>query len=134
MNDTRLLSKEDADKIFEMTKSEWEANAQTFSAPGWKVRFQNAEEGLRVAAVESASGFGFVLMPFYKTESGLPELVIVGNYFQPGQIPKLTDQLKKAIEAKAKASLGTSYSVIVVYDEDEQVTRIEFFLSRVISS
>jgi hypothetical protein len=134
MNDRRLLRKEDADKIFEMTKSEWEANAQTFSAPGWEVRFRNADEGLRVAAVDSAGGLGFVLMPFYKTESGLPELVIVRNYFQPGKIPKLTDQLKKDIEAEVKASLGTSYSVSVVYHEDEQVTRIEFFLSRVISS
>ena len=109
----QLISKEDADRIFAFTKSEWDATAQTFIAPGWDMRFAKHDTGVHVIGFEPATGFGFSLQPLYKSDIGPPVMIIVGNYFPSGQFSPIAPELITDMETVAIHTLGPAYKVKV---------------------
>jgi hypothetical protein len=107
----KLLSKEDADRVFGFTKPEWDAAAPTFIVPGWDIRFAKQDTGVHVIGFDPSTGFGFSLQPLYENDTGPPRMIIIGNYFPSGQFPPITPELKSDMETVANNALAPAYKV-----------------------
>ena len=107
----KLLKKEDAARVFALTKPQWDAAALTFIAPGWDVRFAKHDTGVHVIGFDPTTGCGFSLQPLYKSDIGPPAMIIIGNYFPSGQFPPITPERKIDMETIAIHALGPTYKV-----------------------
>ena len=121
----KLLSKVETDRVFAMTKGEWEMNAPGFIAPDWELVSCKHETGLQVIGYEPTTEFGFSLQPFYGNDTDPPTMLIVGNYFQQGRLLAMTDHLEADIEAVAQQSLGATYSVTVKHNKINDLESLE---------
>ena len=120
-----LLSKDEADRVFAMTKGEWETNAPRFIAPGWELVSCKHETGLQVIGYEPTTEFGFSLQPFYGNDTDPPTMLILGNYLPQGRVLQMTDHLEADIEAVAQQSLGATYSVTVKHNKINDLESLE---------
>ncbi|MCH8041685.1 MAG: sel1 repeat family protein [Nitrospinae bacterium] len=112
----RIISKADADYVFNLTKPEWEAYANRMIHPmGWEARLAPHDTGTAVMAFNPATGFGLSIQPFYSDDDTRPGALMVGSYFPLGTLPEFTDEYKNQIEAEAKTDLGSDYSVSAIY-------------------
>lgn len=112
----RVISKEDADYIFSLTRSQWEAYAQRMVHPeDWEVRFSPHDTGTSVMAYDPKTSLGLSVQPLYGKETSPPDMLIVGSYFPLGTYPRFTDELKRKIEAASKKDLGARYEVLASY-------------------
>jgi hypothetical protein len=109
----KLLTKKQADEVFSFTKSQWEARAagRSFVPIDWHMRFSRHDTGLQIIGYEPLTGFGFSVQPLYANDTGPPIMVIIRNYFLPGKLPQMTEQLQKDLESAAQRSLGPTYKV-----------------------
>lgn len=121
----KLLSKVETDRVFAMTKGEWEMNAPGFIAPDWELVSCKHETGLQVIGYEPTTEFRFSLQPFYGNDTDPPTMLIVGNYFQQGRLLAMTDHLEADIEAVAQQSLGATYSVTVKHNKINDLESLE---------
>ena len=126
----RLLSKEEADQVFAMTRIKWNSKAVQFIAPGWELRLYKHITGTQVIGYEPATGFGFSLQPLFANDTDPPTMLTIGNYFKSGQLPPMTEQLRKDTEAFAQDALGPTYSVRLNSTIMGTVDVIEFLVSR----
>ena len=107
-----ILSKQDADYIFALNRSEWEKYVLTMTYPdGWKVRRTNLDTGTGVAAFDPRTGRGLSIQPFFGDEKSPPDLLLVGSYFAAGTLSIPTKEFLKDVEQEATADLGSAYSV-----------------------
>jgi hypothetical protein len=57
-------------------------------------------------------------------------MVIIRNYFLPGNLSPVTDQLQQGIEAAAQRSLGPTYKVKLKCGKLENFDSLEFTLTK----
>ena len=128
----KLLTKPQADEVFSFTKSQWEACAagSSFVPIDWHIRFSRHDTGLQIIGYEPLTGFGFSVQPLYINDTDPPIMVIIRNYFLPGKLPPMTEQLQKDIEAAAQRSLGPIYNVKLKCGKVENFDSLEFILTK----
>ena len=126
----KLPSKREVDRLFSLTKAQWEAIATDFVPAGYKVRYGKHETGLQVIGYEVSTGFAFSIQPFYSNATDPPIMVVIGNYFPAGQLPAMTEKLKKDTEAVARQAFGTNYDVKLNYKQMGNIDALELMLSK----
>ena len=128
----KLLTKPQADEVFSFTKPQWEARAAGSSLVpiDWHIRFSRHDTGLQIIGYEPITGFGFSVQPLYANDTDPPIMVIIRNYFLPGKLFPVTDQLQQGIEAAAQRSLGPTYKVKLKCGKLENFDSLEFTLTK----
>jgi hypothetical protein len=111
-----IISKQEADRIFSMTKPEWEEYVQKVAYPSdWQKSLSSHDTGTAVMAFDRKTGHGLLVQPLYRDYQSPPEMVIVGRYYPEGSLPRFTETLKREIEEATKKDLGIQYSVSARY-------------------
>jgi hypothetical protein len=127
----RLPTKQEVDRLFSLTKAEWQAEAGKFFPSGYMIQHGKHETGLQVIGYDPATGFGFSIQPLYDNDVDPPFMVIIGNYFPAGQLSALTDELKSDMIQQAEKHLEGAYTVQVGQPPNmNDMQGIEFVLSK----
>ena len=103
------------DRIFAMTKAQWEAYAPRFAKPNWNVRLRKASTGTGLVASDPATGAGVSIQPFYPDDRNPPAKLIVGSFQAPGKLPADAASSEKEVEQAAQREIGGRYSVSARY-------------------
>ena len=112
----RLVNKQDADRIFKLSRAEWNAEARrTVHPEGWRVRLSPLETGTGVMAFDPKTRMGLAVQPFFRDSQGSPDMLIVGNYYPTGTFSEFGDQLKREMEAAVRSDLGSAYAVSISF-------------------
>lgn len=112
----RIVSKEDTDLIFGLTKSQWATYARQIAHPeGWQVRLNPLDTGLGVMAYDPKTGFGLSIQPLYANDDEPPMMLTVGSYYPEGTFPEFTESLKQQMAQGARDDLGVHYEVAVTF-------------------
>jgi hypothetical protein len=112
----RIVSKQDADRIFGLNRSEWEAEARRMvESRTWKVWPGPAEQGTGVIATDPKTGVGLAVRPSFRDTQGPPETLVVGSYYPSGTFRRFSDQTRREMEAAAGSDLGSTYAVAVAF-------------------
>lgn len=112
----RIVSKQDADRIFGLSRSEWEAEARRMvESRTWKVWPGPGEQGTGVIATDPKTGVGLAVRPSFRDTQGPPEALVVGSYYPSGTFRRFSDQTRREMEAAAGSDLGSTYSVAVAF-------------------
>jgi len=126
-----LLSKADADRIFTMTRSEWESYAKGSVYPeGWKVRLDPSDSGSGIIGHHPLTGIELTIRPYYDNAIDPPEVLFVVSHYPLGKAPKFTADLKHDLEYEMKRNLGPEYSVSVAYTKSPPFEEIELMIKR----
>ncbi len=112
----RIVSKQDADRIFGLNRAEWNAQAEQMVHPeGWRVRLSPLETGSSVMAFDPKTGMGLAVQPFFRDAQGPPDMLVVGSYYPAGTFREFSEQMKRHMEATASSDLGPAYSVRISF-------------------
>jgi len=112
----RIVSKQDADRIFGLNRSQWEAEARRMvESQTWKVLPGAGDEGTGVIATDPKTGVGLAVRPSFRNPQGPPETLVVGSYYPSGTFRQFSDQTRREMEAAAGSDLGKAYSVAVAF-------------------
>jgi hypothetical protein len=112
----RLVSKRDADRIFGLTRTQWEAEAaRLVKSEGWKVRPGAGDSGTGVMVVDPRTGVGIAVQPSFPDAQGPPESLVVGSYYPTGTFRRFSDQTRRELEAAAGSDLGPGYALSVSF-------------------
>ena len=112
----RIVSKQDADRIFGLNRSQWEAEARRMvESQTWKVLPGAGDEGTGVIATDPKTGVGLAVRPSFRDPQGPPETLVVGSYYPSGTFRQFSDQTRREMEAAAGSDLGKAYSVAVAF-------------------
>ena len=126
-----ILSKVDADRIFAMTRSEWESNAKGLVYPeGWKVRLDPSDNGSGVLGQHVTTGIELGIRPYFDNAIDPPEVIFVVSHYPLDKAPKFTSQLKSDLEYEARRNLGPEYSASVSYTKSPPFEEIELTIKR----
>ena len=126
-----IVSKADADRIFAMTRSEWEFYAKGLVYPeGWKVQLDPFDSGSGVLGHHPPTGIELTIRPYYDNAIDPPEVLFVVSHYPLGKAPKFTAEVKKDLEYEAKRNLGAEYSVSVAYTKSPPFEEIELTIKR----
>jgi hypothetical protein len=126
-----ILSKVDADRIFSLTRSDWESYAKSLVYPeGWKVRLDPSDNGSGVLGHHLTTGIELTIRPYYDNAIDPPEVLFVVSRYPLGRAPKFTAELKGDLEYEAKRNLGPEYSVSVSYTKSPPFEEIELMVKR----
>jgi hypothetical protein len=126
-----ILSKADADRIFALTRSEWESYAKGLAYPeGWKVQLNPSGNGSVVLGHHPTTGIELTIRPYYDNPIDPPEVLFLESYYPLGKAPKFTAELKNDLEYEAKRNLGPEYSVSVSYTKSPPFEEIELMIKR----
>jgi hypothetical protein len=124
-----LLSKTDADRIFSLTKPEWNQQAKEYVGSGWIVTSQH-DTGAQVAMINPSTGTGLAVHPLFANDHEPPIMVIVSNHFPMGALPPMTDEAKRDIQAAAQKNLGSDYQVKLQHAKLEHSEVIELIVTK----
>jgi hypothetical protein len=106
-----IISKTDADKIFDFTRAEWERHARQATAPeGWTLRLQPFDTGTMIARFNQSTGIGKSVQALFTNDHEPPIRILVGSYYPVGSM-RITWQVVKQIEQAARLDLEPAYSV-----------------------
>lgn len=109
----QIVSKQDADRIFSLTRAEWDEYAKVMvHPPGWEVRLSPLDTGTAVMAYDQNTGFGLLVQPLYADDKRPPQMLVVGNYYPAGTLP-FTESLMREFEDTARTDLGPEYTASV---------------------
>ncbi len=117
----RIVNKQDADRIFGLNRSQWEAEARQMVDPGGgKVQLSPIETGTMVFDFQREpavqAGGGLAVQPFFRDKQKPPDKIVVGSYYPAGTFPAdFTERLKHNLEAGARSDLGPTYSVSISF-------------------
>jgi hypothetical protein len=112
----RIVSKQDADRIFRLNRSQWEAEARRMvESQTWKVWPGPADQGTGVIATDPRTGVGLAVRPSFRDAQGPPEALVVGSYYPVGTFRRFSDQTRREMEAAAGSDFGTGYAVAVAF-------------------
>ena len=110
----RIVSKQDADRIFGLNRSQWEAEARRMvDSQSWKVLPGGGDRGTGVIATDPRTGVGLAVRPSFRDTQGPPETLVVGSYYPSGTFRRFSDQTRREMEAAAGSDLGKTYLVAV---------------------
>ena len=124
-----LLNKADVDRTFSFHKSQWTEIAPQMIEPGWALRFAEHPTGTQVIGMDRSTGIALSIKPFFATETDLPIMVVIGNYFPLGMFPSLTNKAKSVMELMAQNELGKWYVVKLVHRNTDLFEMFEFEIS-----
>jgi len=124
-----LLNKADVDRTFSFNKSQWAEIAPQMIEPNWILHFAEYSTGIQIIGFDPLTGFSISIQPFFAEDSGLPIMVVVGNYFPLGLFPSLTASAKSVIELMAEKELGNAYAVKFVHRKMNHFEMFEFVIS-----
>jgi hypothetical protein len=126
-----ILNKVDTDRIFAMTRSEWETNVKGLVFPeGWKVRLDPADNGSGVLGQNETTGIELGMRPYFDNAIDPPEVIFVVSRYPLRKGPQFTSQLKSELEHEAKKNLGPGYSASVSYTKSSAFEEIELAIKR----
>lgn len=125
-----IVTKQDADRIFAMTRYGWERVAERSSYPGWRISLNLHNTGTEVMASDPATGVGLSVRPYFADDQGLPQTLVIGSYYPAGFAPEATEQLQRDIQSAARKALGSAYSVSLVYTRSNRLDVIELLITR----
>lgn len=109
----RIISKQEVDQLFALTKSQWNERAIRIGEHGRILVAQPS--GNTLGSFDPKTGMGLSVQPLFSDEARLPDVLIVGSYYPAGTLPPgPVEELKKKFESQMRADLGTSYSISVV--------------------
>ena len=112
----RIVSKQDADRIFRLNRSEWEAEARRMvESRTWRVWPGPGDQGTGVIATDPKTGVGLAVRPSFRDAQGPPETLTVGSYYPSGTFRRYSDQTRREVEAVAGSDFGSAYSVEVAF-------------------
>jgi hypothetical protein len=112
----RLVSKKDADRIFGLNRTQWEAEARRMvDSQTWKVLPGPGEQGTGVMATDPKTGVGLAVRPSFRNPQEPPETLIVGSYYPVGTFRRFSDQTRREMESAAGSDFGSAYSVSVAF-------------------
>jgi hypothetical protein len=112
----RIVSKQDADRIFGLNRLQWEAEARRMvDSQSWKVLPGGSDQGTGIMATDPKTGVGLAVRPSFRDAQGPPETLVVGSYYPSGTFRRFSDQTRREMEAAAGADLGRAYSVAVAF-------------------
>jgi hypothetical protein len=112
----RIVSKQDADRIFGLNRTQWEAEARRMvDSRTWKVLPGSGEQGTGVIATDPKTGVGLAVRPSFRDPQGPPETLVVGSYYPSGTFRRFSDQTRREIEAAAGSDLGKAYAVEIAF-------------------
>ena len=112
----RMVSKQDADRIFRLSRAQWEAEARRMvESQTWKVWPGPADQGTGVIATDPKTGVGLAVRPSFSGPQGPPEALVVGSYYPVGTFRRFSDQTRREMEAAAGSDFGTAYAVAVAF-------------------
>jgi hypothetical protein len=112
----RIVNRKDADRIFGLNRSQWEAEAtRLVQSEGWKVRPGVGDTGTAVMALDPKSGVGLAVQPSFRDAQGPPESLVVGSYYPPGTFRRFSEQTRRELEATAGSDLGPGYALSVSF-------------------
>ena len=112
----RIVSKQDADRIFGLNRSQWEAEARRMiESQSWRLLPDASNQGTGVIVTDPKTGVGLAVRPSYRDAQGPPETLVVGSYYPSGTFRRFSDQTRREIEAAAGSDLGKAYSVAVAF-------------------
>jgi hypothetical protein len=112
----RIVSKQDADRIFGLTRSQWEAEARRMvDSLTWKRLPGPGDEGTGVMATDPRTGVGLAVRPSFRDGQNRPETLVVGSYYPVGTFRRFNDQTRREMEAATGSDLGPGYSVTVSF-------------------
>jgi hypothetical protein len=111
-----LVNRRDADRIFALSRSQWEAEARQFAPPpGWSVRLSPVATGTGVIAMDLNTGMGLGIQPLFRDGQSPPEMLVIGSYYPAGTFQQSTEQTMRDMEAAASTDLGRAYSVSISF-------------------
>ncbi|MBI2361481.1 MAG: hypothetical protein HYV04_21660 [Deltaproteobacteria bacterium] len=125
-----VVSRQDADRIFGMTRHGWERVAEGSSYRGWKISLNPHNTGTEVMASDPTTGVALSVRPYYEDDQGLPQTLVIGSYYPVGFAAEATEQLQRDIQSAARKALGPAYSVSLVYTRSNRLDVIELFITR----
>jgi len=112
----RLVSKKDADRIFGLNRTQWEAEARRMvDSQTWKVLPGPGEQGTGFMATGPKTGVGLAVRPSFRNPQEPPETLIVGSYYPVGTFRRFSDQTRREMESAAGSDFGSAYSVSVAF-------------------
>jgi len=112
----RIVSERDADRIFRLSRSQWEDEAKRLvQSEGWKVQPGPNDAGTGVITFDPKTGVGLAVRPLFPDAQGPPETLVVGSYYPTGTFRRLTDQTQKELEATTGSDLGPGYTLTVSF-------------------
>jgi hypothetical protein len=107
-----ILSKEDAEHIFSLTRNEWEFYAKNMVHPyGWQVQLGPHDTGTSVMAFDPNTGMGLSIQPLYYDNTAPPDSLVVGSYYPSGSLQTFSEELRQELEKEASRDLGPNYFV-----------------------
>jgi len=112
----RIVNRRDADRIFGLNRSQWEAEARRMAdSQGWKVKVSALDSGTGLMALDPQSGVGLGVQPSFRDAQGQPETLVVGSYYPAGTFRRFSEQTRREMEAIASSDLGPAYSLSVSF-------------------
>jgi hypothetical protein len=112
----RIVSRQDADRIFGLNRSQWEAEARRMvDSQTWKLWPGPGDQGTGVIATDPKTGVGLAVRPSFRNAQGPPETLVVGSYYPVGTFRRFSDQTRREMEAAAGSDLGKAYLVEVAF-------------------
>jgi hypothetical protein len=112
----RIVSKRDADRIFRLSRPQWENEAKRLvQSEGWKVQPGSNEAGTGVITFDPKTGVGLAVRPSFPDAQGPPETLVVGSYYPTGTFQRLTDQTQRELETTTGSDLGPGYTLTVSF-------------------
>lgn len=116
------------DRIFAMTKIQWEAYVPRLAQPKWwaahtahgakskwQVRLRQTGTGTGVVASDLASGTGISIQPFYSDDRDPPTKLVVGSFQTLGKLPANAAASVRKVQRGAQRLVGARYSVSARY-------------------
>jgi hypothetical protein len=113
----RVVNKQDADRIFGLNRSQWEAEVtRLVQSQGWKVQPGAGDTGTGVVALDPKTGVGLAVQPLFRNAQGPPETLVVGSYYPAGTFRRFSEQTRREMEAVASSDFGPAYSLSVSFN------------------
>ncbi len=112
----RIVSKHDAERIFGLSRSQWEDEAtRLVQSEGWKVQPGSNDTGTGVITFDPKTGVGLGVRPSFRDGQGPPETLVVGSYYPAGTFRRPTEQIRRELEATTGSDFGPAYTLTVSF-------------------
>jgi len=127
----QIISKDDADNIFNMDKETWETYVWEVEAPtGWKQSLRSMESGTAIMSFNQDMEYGVSIKPFFDDNTKTPDMLIVGSYYPNGSLKDDTEKLINSVRKKAESDFSSSYIVDVVLTNTPPLEGVELHLKK----
>ncbi len=125
-----VISREEADRLFNLIRPEWEKVAMGSHYPGWAIQLSPRDTGMSLKAYDPSQKFSVSVQPFYDDDMSPPKSLIVGASYPVDFWAEGTDQMLSNIRSANRKSLGPSYSLSLVHQRVNRLDMIELFITK----